>query len=471
MPKRARAALSMAVGVLLAAGCSGGSHSATPPSGSATTASASIPPTASAPTSPAPAGYPNWPTYHGDAARTGVSSAMPAVGANQTVIASVALDAAVYASPIVVNRVIVVATENDSLYGVSAKGRIVWRRNLGKPVPLRDLPCGNINPSGITGTPVYDATTKLVYVVAELAAPVRHELVALSPGTGRVRWTRSLGLGGTSQDAMQQRGALTIASGRVWAPFGGRNGDCGRYRGKLVGIPATGKGATITYTVPTTREGGIWAAPGPSVSADGHLYVSVGNGASGLGGNYDHTDSVLELDGSARLVDSFSPSTWARDNSADLDLGSQGPALVGPWIFSVGKSGTAYVLRQGALGGIGGQVSSGELCTSYGGTAVDAGVVYVPCSDGLRAVRIDDAGRMQPLWHAALSIAGSPVVGGGRVWALDQDAGVLYALDPATGAARSHVAVGVTSRFATPALYGRDVLVPTMHGLTIVATS
>ena len=45
--------------------------------------------------------------------------------------------------------------------------------------------------------------------------------------------------------------------------------------------PLTGKGAALTFTVPTTREGGIWTPPGPSVSADGHLYVAVGNGASG----------------------------------------------------------------------------------------------------------------------------------------------------------------------------------------------
>ena len=29
----------------------------------------------------------------------------------------------------------------------------------------------------------------------------------------------------------------------------------------------------------------------------------------------------------AQLTDSFSPTTWASDNAADLDLGSQGPAL------------------------------------------------------------------------------------------------------------------------------------------------
>ena len=127
-----------------------------------------------------------------------------------------------------------------------------------------------------------------------------------------------------------------------------------------------GAHGTIAYTVPTAREAGIWAPPGPVQDAAGHLFVSVGNGASGVGDPYDHSDSVLELTGS-RLTDSFSPSTWPTDNEADLDLGSQGPALVGNrWVFIAGKSGTAYVLRQGGLGGIGGQVAKAAVCRSFG---------------------------------------------------------------------------------------------------------
>jgi hypothetical protein len=67
-------------------------------------------------------------------------------------------------------------------------------------------------------------------------------------------------------------------------------------------------------------------------------------------------------------------------------------------------------------------------------------------------------------------VNGSPVVGGGRVWTLDPTAGVLHALDLRTGVTREQVQVGETSRFATPALYGRNVLVPTMSGLVIAAT-
>jgi PQQ-like domain len=396
---------------------------------------------------------------------------MPPVHGAPRVVLSLRLDGEVYASPIVANGITVVATEHDSVYGFDDSGRQLWHSVLGAPAPKADLPCGNIDPLGITGTPVYDAATGLVYAVAEHASPVRHELVALRVGDGTVSWRSSVDLPGVDARAMQQRGALTIADGRVWVPFGGLAGDCAQYKGRVVAMALDGSGSPSAYTVPTSREAGIWTPPGPTVDAAGHLFVSVGNGEAGVGDAYDHSDSVLELDGTS-LVDSFSPSTWATDNDADLDLGSQGPALVEDrWVFVAGKSGTAYVLRYGHLGGIGGQVSSSDVCASFGGTAVSGDVVYVPCTDGVRAVRIGADGTLTVWWHADSNITGSPVLGGGRVWALDPKAGRLFALDPATGRVDEQVVVGVTSRFSTPALHGPFVLIPANAGLVVVRVS
>jgi outer membrane protein assembly factor BamB len=370
----------------------------------------------------------------------------------------------------VVDGTVVVATENNTVYAFAANFALLWKRNLGRPSPAAERPCGNIDPLGITGTPVYDAGTGSVFVAPELGGPPRHRLVALDLRTGSVRWNRSIDLPGVETKAMQERGALAVAGGRVWVPFGGMAGDCGGYKGRLIGMPVTGAGTAVAYTVPTTREAGIWTPPGPSVDARGNLYVAVGNGESGTGDRYDHSDSVLKIGTDAKLRDSYSPSSWASDNGGDLDLGSQGPALVGTkWVFAAGKSGIGYVLRQRDLGGIGGEVSKAEICHSYGGTAVLGNIVYVPCDDGVRAVRIDSAGTMHVLWHA--TPAGSPVVGGGRVWSLDTEHATLHALDPETGRTLKQVAVGAVSRFATPALTERDVLVPTLSGLVAVRTS
>jgi outer membrane protein assembly factor BamB len=382
---------------------------------------------------------------------------------------TLALAGQVYASPIVAAGVVVVATEQNNVYGLSLTGTQLWKLNLGQPTPRSKLPCGNIDPLGITGTPIYDPAAGLVFVVGSVGERVSHQLFALELRTGAVRWHRSVDLAGTDSQAMQQRGALAIAGGRVWVPFGGLAGDCGGYKGRLVGVPLT-NGDPISYTVPTTREAGIWTPPGPTVFGN-DLLVAVGNGES-VGGSYDYSDSILRVSSGARLVDSFSPTTWASDNAADLDLGSQGPALVGQrWIFSAGKSGTAYVLSAAKLGGIGGEVWQGQLCKSFGGTAVAGDVVYVPCTDGVRAVRITASGTAQVLWRAPGSVAGSPVVGGGRIYATDQNSGQLVALDPANGSVRERVSVGGLSRFATPAISGSRLYLPTLAGLAIINTA
>jgi hypothetical protein len=51
------------------------------------------------------------------------------------------------------------------------------------------------------------------------------------------------------------------------------------------------------------------------------------------------------------------------------------------------------------------------------------------------------------------------------------NAGVLNALDPASGKVRERVSVGETSRFATPAISGTRLFVPTLTGVTIVDTA
>ena len=170
-------------------------------------------------------------------------------------------------------------------------------------------------------------------------------------------------------------------------PFGGLAGDCGNYKGRVVGIPVTGKGATRSYTVPTAREAGIWTPPGPPPTPPA---TCSSRSATAPRASATATTTATRCSRSARRRSCSTRSrrrTWPTDNDADKDLGSQGPALVGQWIFQAGKSGTAYVLRQSHLGGIGGQVSSASLCRSFGGTAVVGSTVYVPCTDGVRAVQ------------------------------------------------------------------------------------
>lgn len=399
-----------------------------------------------------------------------MSASLPVVSGPLEVAATVKLDGAVYASPLAVDGVIVAATENDSVYGLSASGSQLWHLKVGTPSPSYQRPCGDIDPLGITGTPVYSAQTGDVYFVAEHGgATIGHELWAVSLRTGRAAWHRSVDLPGVIAAAMQQRGALTIADGKVWVSFGAEAGDCSDYKGRVIGSSLAGTGELTKIQPSPNRQGGIWNPAGPAVDAAGNLYVVSANGSSFPGAAYDHTNSLLEYSAAGRLLSSFAPTDWATNNQEDLGLGSQGAALVGTrWVVLGGKSGPVYVLRQGKLGGIGGEVSSADICTPYGGAAVNGSTVYLPCTDGVAAATVNAAGQLHVQWRTPEAVAGAPVVGGGRIWSLDASAGLLYALDPATGKSLEQVSVGETSRFATPALYDGLVLVPTTTGITYV---
>jgi outer membrane protein assembly factor BamB len=419
-----------------------------------------------------------WPTYHRDAARTGDAPHAKPVS-KLAVAASAKLDGAIYASPLVLRDasgpLIIAATENNSLYALRDNGKVVWQRHIGTPVDGGTLPCGNIDPTGITGTPAYDASSGLVFAVAFLTGH-HHELVAVDARTGAVAWTKPVDPPGSHPEVEQQRSALLVSGGRVWVAYGGLFGDCGPYHGYVVGVATNGpeqQGNPLIYQVPSSREAGIWTPAGPAADGNGHIYVSVGNGEeTNPTATYDMSDSVIELDATMKPLSFFAPSTWAQENARDLDLGTTGPTLLpNGKVFVAGKAGNAYLLQQGNLGGLGGHVPSKALCRAFGGAAYANGVVYVPCTDGVRAVRVD-GDSMTAAWQA--KPAGSPVVGGGVVLTVDAGSGTLYALDPASGAVKAKVSLGdPTTRFATPAI-GDDghAYVGTTHGsLVIVATA
>jgi outer membrane protein assembly factor BamB len=203
---------------LLISGCASASttSSATGRPASAASSSAAV----ASPSGPAStANKGDWTSYHRTNDRAGLAPTAPAAhGLRQAW--NVRLDGAVYGQPLVLGDLVSVATEGDSVYGLSlAGGQVRWRRHLGSPVALRDLPCGNIDPLGITGTPAYDAQSGSVFMVSE-STGARHDLVAIDPATGAVRFTRNLDVTTRDRHAEQQRGALAVSGGRVYVPFG-----------------------------------------------------------------------------------------------------------------------------------------------------------------------------------------------------------------------------------------------------------
>ena len=410
----------------------------------------------------------DWTTYHANNLHTGYIASMPDPN-HLSKIWDTRLDGSVYAEPLVVGNRVIVATEGDSLYALDPNsGNILWHTNVGTPVPLSTLPCGDIDPLGITGTPVYDPTTGLVFAVAEVTGPA-HVLIGLDVTTGQVKVRRIVDTDGMDPQAHQQRPALTLAHGMVYIAFGGLDGDCSDYIGRVVASRTDGQGPLLVYRVPTPREGGIWATPGPSVDSSGNLYVAVGNGAI-TNGQWDYSDSVLKLSPTLKLLDAFAPSSWGQENANDEDLGSQGPALLpGNYIFSAGKSGNGYILNANHLGGVGGSVDSQSVCRSFGGTATVNMTIFVPCTKGLLQIIVNTSGHMHLGWQASGDIFGSPVVGGHTVYSFSN--GTMHALNMNTGQLITSLHIGSANRFVTPTLFKTSIFIGTNIGITAINIS
>ncbi len=407
-----------------------------------------------------------WWTYHHAASRAG--HVPRSAGSPLRHAWTRRLGAAVYGEPLVVGSTLIVATERDQVFGLNARtGHRRWQTNLGHPQPLSGLPCGDIDPLGITGTPAYDRRTGSVFAVAETVGG-HHTLWALNATTGHRRWHRSLDvLPNRNRSAEQERAAVLVEHGRVVVSFGGLAGDCDNYVGYVTSTSVTGNGPTYHYAVPTSREAGMWATPGPILGRNGHVYVASGNGAE-VNGRYDKSDSVTELSpGTLHRLSLFAPASWRADNAADLDLGSSSPTSV-PRVHRLviaGKRGTVYLLHE-HLGGVGTAIASLDGCRAFGGSAVIGRTVLMPClgQDQVRALRVGGSS-LHWAWSAS-GVYGSPVIAGRRVYVADRGSGDLFVLRLRNGSVVQRIHAGSLTHFPSEVVDGGYVYVPTLSGIT-----
>ena len=462
-------------GIGSAVGASGKAATASAASSANATSNARPATTVSAGTTASSTGA-NWAQYDANAARTGTTNGVPAAGALTTAWTA-HLDGAVYGQPLAAGPEVIAATENDTIYALNrSTGKTIWHTHVGTPVPQQDLNgCGDIFPLGITGTPIYDSSNGLVYAVAETTG-YHHLLVALNANTGTVTLQRYLDNPTASNQPAynQQRPALAIDDGRVYASFGGLAGDCGAYQGGVVSAPLTGNGPLTSWHTPTSREGAVWGTGGPVVGPNGDLWIAIGNGAAGPGDPYDGSDSVTELSPALNRLAYFAPATWAADNATDLDLGSTQPVLAGGGaVFIVGKRGVGYLLSSTDLGGIGGQLAEQDICNARGTAAVSGSIVYEPCQDGgMAAVEVNAAKKtIKVLWRGPAAAQGSPVIGGGAVWVTtySTSGGTLYELNQATGKVEHQISISEgMPHFSSLSLRGGTAYVSTLTGVTAI---
>ncbi len=342
---------------------------------------------------------------------------------------------------------LIVATENNLVDAIDARsGNTIWHRPLGKPVARSSLPCGNISPLGITGTPVIDDSTGAVYFDAMVdgAAGPRHLVFALSLKDGAVLagWPVDVQASLTKKGQhfvareQNQRGALTILDGTLYVPFGGHYGDCGGYHGVVVGISLP-QPQTVKNWMTRARGGGIWAPGG--ISSDGQsLFVATGNtfGAS----SWSDGEAVIrlspDLNRSNSKRDYFAPADWHALDDRDADLGGTNPIPLDvparngnqALIVAFGKDRKAYFLDRNQLGGIGGalvteQVATRAILTAPAVYPAEDGAFVVlhgegarcPASqrgNGLIALKVQPGNppALRTAWCGSMQGAGSPIV-------------------------------------------------------------
>ena len=374
-------------------------------------------------------------TYHNDNSRTGQNTQETVLTTSNVGPSTfgkffwVPVDGQVYAQPLVLSNVnigggthnvVYVATENDSVYAIDAdKGTIYWHRQLlyngGRPIPVGAFGFNsNITPQyGITGTPVIDATTNTLYVVAssEESGPLAvHRLHTLDTITGNDKtgayWIVVGGsYAGVTFDPSKQfnRPGLLLSGTHVIVAFG-QHSNSSAY-GWLFSYNKSNLALEAVFnTNPGTAAGSIWMS-GNGVAADssGNLYYATGDGP--WNGSNWFGDTILKMgppsNGTFPLLDYFTP--WNQSAlEEDVDLGSGGVLLLPDLpagskhqhlLTQAGKDGTIHLVDRDNMG---------KFCSTC---AFDTNIV-------------------QELPHALLGLWGSPAYWNNNVYfASGNDAG------------------------------------------------
>jgi hypothetical protein len=398
-------------------------------------------------------------TYHGDAARSG-HFVVPALTWRSA--ASVHLDDTfdarvdghLYAQPLywhnpdnAQNALVLTASESNVVQAFDAQsGKEVWKKAVGRAVPRSSLPCGNINPLGITGTPVIEPATQAIYfdaAVEERDGP-RHEVFGLSLKDGSILQGFPVDVGRALQATGQrfdprtqnQRAALTLLDGTLYVAFSGHFGDCGDYRGWVVGLPLHQPGKAMSFAT-RARGGGIWAPGGlPVVGRD--IFLSTGNtfGAS----SFADGEAVFRVGADLRRSDDkrdfFAPADWRALDARDGDLGGSNPLPLDvagaggrqALLLALGKDRKAYLLDRNNLGGIDGQLAVATVAqrvilaspASYplgNDMMVAFDALGSQCPAGVRGgdltvlkIRAGSPPAMSTAWCGAVDGRGSPIV-------------------------------------------------------------
>ena len=359
-------------------------------------------------------------TYQYDNSRAGVNAREIMLSRSNVTPAtfgklfSYSVDGYVYGQPLYLANVsipgkgthnaVFVATEHDSVYAFDADvSTLLWKTSFLNgsagvtSVPYADTGCSQIEPEiGVTGTPVIDASSNTMYLVAMTketsggSPSYVQRLHALDVTTGGERPGSPVviqasypgtGEGGATvtfnPKSYKQRPGLLLLNGVVYTAWSSHC-DIGSYHGWLIAYDAqTLKQVSVYNESPNGNRGSFWnGGAAPAADAAGNIYVVSGNGSFDGGANLGESYIKLSSGGGLSVADYFTPFNFASLNDADADTGSAGVVLIGdeagsgahPHLMAgAGKEGRIYLLDRDNMGKLNTGSSDSQIVQSLPG--------------------------------------------------------------------------------------------------------
>ena len=263
--------------------------------------------------------------------------------------------------------------------GPIAAGTILWRAQL------TAKPCDE-GTSGILATPIIDRASGRIYVTA-CDADRKWALHALALGSGaRVAgWPVALDAAAINAPGVGRNGANRLTDARTIIQRGALNLSADATRlyvaigpdlsGWLVSIDTATAKVTSAFSSTATADedqGGMWAAAGPSIDAQGRIHIATGSkflararvGVAGIYPDSAHNwgQSLLQFrddpQAGLTLLATYSPFNYCQAGANDIDLGASGtiafdlPGSTTPALLAIGgKQGNFYLLDRDHLPG------------------------------------------------------------------------------------------------------------------------